>query len=315
MELRCLPARSNAGRAFPSRLPWCGRSERRRAFARELSIRRNYHSPSYPIRSHVLRSKRFLNQAHVPLVPHWPAIPPVGGRLAFAVRVRSLQGSIGADLQTARTVHVLQIATCRAQKGATEHVRTHITIPWHAGIEKVRKSWGWFLVLGVALAVLGVSCIAFDVTATFASVLVFGWLLLISGVFQLVHAFRTGTWSGTLLNLLSALFRGFTGFLLIRYPIMGAEALTVVLASFFIVAGLFRAIASAMVKLPRWGWVVFSGAITTVLGFLLLAQMPISGIWFIGFAIGVDLIFDGIATIGFAAAIHRVPKPAAFAAA
>ena len=78
------------------------------------------------------------------------------------------------------------------------------------------------------------------------------------------------------------------------------------LASFFIVAGLFRAIASAMVRFPRWGWVVFSGAITTVLGFLLLAQMPISGIWFIGFAIGVDLIFDGIATIGFAAAVHHV---------
>ena len=187
--------------------------------------------------------------------------------------------------------------------------------PLADGIEKVRKSWGWFLILGVALAVLGVSCIAFDVTATFASVLVFGWLLLISGVFQLVHAFGTGTWSGTLLNLLSALFRGFTGFLLIRYPIMGAEALTVVLASFLIVAGLFRAIASAVVKLPRWGWVVFSGAISVVLGFMLLAQMPISGIWFIGFAIGVDLIFDGIATIGLAAAVHHLPRSAATAAA
>jgi len=96
---------------------------------------------------------------------------------------------------------------------------------------------------------------------------------------------------------------------------MGAEALTVVLASFFIVSGLFRAIASGIVKLPRWGWVVFSGVITAVLGFILLAQMPISGIWFIGFAIGVDMIFDGIATIAFAAAIHRLPKPAAFAAA
>jgi uncharacterized membrane protein HdeD (DUF308 family) len=187
--------------------------------------------------------------------------------------------------------------------------------PLATGIEKIRNSWAWFLVLGIALAVLGVCCIAFDITATFASVLVFGWLLFISGVFQAVYAFRTGTWNGTPLNLLSALFRGFTGFLLIRYPLMGAEALTVVLASFFVVVGLFRAIASAMVKLPRWGWVVFSGVITTVLGFLLLAQMPISGIWFIGFAIGVDFICDGIATIGFAAAIHRIPKPAAFAAA
>jgi uncharacterized membrane protein HdeD (DUF308 family) len=187
--------------------------------------------------------------------------------------------------------------------------------PLAAGIEKIRESWGWFLVLGIALAVLGVCCAAFNVAATVATVLVFGWLLLISGVFQLVHAFRAGTWSGFPLYLLSALFRGFTGFLLIRFPVLGAEALTVVLASFFIVTGLFRGIGSAMLKFPRWGWVVFSGAITAVLGFILLAQMPVSGVWFIGFAIGVDLIFDGIATIGFAAAVHHLPKPAALDAA
>ena len=187
--------------------------------------------------------------------------------------------------------------------------------PASAGIEKIRESWVWFLVLGITLAVLGVCCVASAVTATFATVFVFGWLLLISAVFQLVHAFRTGTWSGVLINLLSALFRGFTGFLLIRHPVMGAEALTVVLASFFIVAGLFRAVASPIVRFPRWGWAVFSGLITTVLGFLVLAQIPVSGVWFIGFAIGVDFIFDGIATIGFAAAIHQFPKPAAFGAA
>jgi len=83
--------------------------------------------------------------------------------------------------------------------------------PVVAGIERIHKSWGWFLVLGIALVVLGVGCAAFNVTATFASVAVFGWLLLISAAFQLVHAFQTGTWSGTLLNLLSALFRGLTG--------------------------------------------------------------------------------------------------------
>lgn len=187
--------------------------------------------------------------------------------------------------------------------------------PVVSGIEKIHESWGWFLVLGIAFAVLGVCCAAFAVAATFATVFAFGWLLLISGVFQLVHAFRAGTWSGFPLYLLSALFRGFTGLLLIRYPVMGAEALTVVLASFFIVAGLFRAIGSSMIRLPRWGWVVFSGVITAVLGFILLAQMPVSGVWFIGFAIGVDLIFDGIATIGFAAAIHHLPKPAALGAA
>jgi len=83
---------------------------------------------------------------------------------------------------------------------------------------------------------------------------------------------------------------------------------TIVLASFFIVGGLFRSIGSTVAKFPRWGWALFSGVVSIVLGFMLLAQMPISGIWFIGFAIGVDLVFDGVAMIAFSTAIHSLPR-------
>jgi uncharacterized membrane protein HdeD (DUF308 family) len=103
-----------------------------------------------------------------------------------------------------------------------------------------------------------------------------------------------------------------TGFLLIRYPLMGAESLTLVLASFFIVGGVFRAIGSSVAKFPRWGWAVFSGVLSTILGITLLVQMPISGLWFVGFAIGIDLIFAGVAEIGFATAIHSLPNRTAF---
>jgi len=182
-------------------------------------------------------------------------------------------------------------------------------------IEHIRRSWGWFFALGIAFAVLGIACIAFDVSATFATVLVFGWILLTGGVIALIQGFRTGTWSGFFLYLLSALFRGCVGYLLIRYPLVGAETLTLVLASFFIVTGLFRSIGSAMLKFPRWGWGVFAGLVSIVLGVMLLAQMPISGVWFIGFAIGVDLIFDGVALIGFATALHHLPGGEVFHAA
>jgi uncharacterized membrane protein HdeD (DUF308 family) len=64
-----------------------------------------------------------------------------------------------------------------------------------------------------------------------------------------------------------------------------------------------------MLKFPRWGWSVFSGIVSLILGILLLAQMPVSSIWFIGFAIGVDLIFDGASLIGIATAVHSLPKP------
>ena len=183
------------------------------------------------------------------------------------------------------------------------------------GIEELRRSWGWFLALGILFIVLGVICVIGDVSATFATIFAFGWILLFSGVVALIHAFRTHTWSGFLLSLLTAVFRGFTGYLLIRYPLVGAAGLTLMLASFFVVAGVFRGIGAGILKLPGWGWSVFSGVLSVALGTMLLAQMPVSSSWFIGFAIGVDLIFDGVALIGFATAVHRLPEVATFTAA
>ena len=184
--------------------------------------------------------------------------------------------------------------------------------PLLTGMDEIRNSWGWFLGLGILLMLLGAVCIIGDVTATFATVLFFGWLLLISGIVALVQAFSTRNWSGFFLHFLSALFRGFTGYLLVRYPLAGAVSLTLILASFFVVTGIFRAIAAGAMKFPRWGWAVFSGIVSVVLGVVLLVQMPVSSIWFIGFAIGVDLIFDGASLIGFGTAIHQVfPKSTA----
>lgn len=182
--------------------------------------------------------------------------------------------------------------------------------PLAAGFEEVRSSWGWFLAVGIMFVLLGAVCVIGNVAATLTTVLLVGWMLLFSGIFALVHAFRTRTWQGFLLSLLSALFRGFTGYLLIRYPLAGAASLTLILASFFIVGGLFRAIGAGMLKFPRWGWSVFSGIVSLALGIMLLAQMPVSSVWFIGFALGVDLIFDGTSLIGLATSLHHLPQAA-----
>ena len=182
-------------------------------------------------------------------------------------------------------------------------------------MDEIRKSWGWFMFLGISLTILGMACIVFSATATSATVLVFGWMLLISGAVGLIHSFRTGTWSGFFLYLLGALLRGITGYLLVRYPSIGAEGITLLLGSFFVVGGLFRAIACGMAKLPRWGWGVFSGVVSVILGILVLGQMPITSHWFIGLAVGVDMILDGVAVCAFASAIHHLPRGSAFQAA
>ena len=74
-----------------------------------------------------------------------------------------------------------------------------------AGIDQVRRSWGWFLVTGIVLMVLGIACIGKAQTATTFSILALGWVLAISGVFWLISSFQAWTWGGFFVYLLNAI--------------------------------------------------------------------------------------------------------------
>jgi uncharacterized membrane protein HdeD (DUF308 family) len=177
-----------------------------------------------------------------------------------------------------------------------------------AGLDEIHDSWGWFVALGIALIVLGGVCVLEDATATLTTVLVFGWLLIMGAVLALIQAFRVRTWSGFFLFFLSALLRGFTGYLLVRYPLAGEQGLTLLLASFFIVGGIFRAVGASAVQFPQWGWAVCSGIVSVALGVMLLTHLPVVSLWFIGLAIGIDFIFDGAWFVALGMALRGVPS-------
>jgi len=191
---------------------------------------------------------------------------------------------------------------------------TNVSDFFVAGLEQVRRSWAWFLVFGILLMVLGAVCVGKAQTATTFSILALGWVLAISGVLWFVNAFRALSWHGLFLYLLNAIIRVVTGYLLLRHPDAGAAGVTMVLASLFIVGGLFRAAGASAIRFPRWGWTVLSGVVSVFLGVFLLPTWPGATTYFIGMAIGVDLIFDGAALIGFAVAIQSLPTAHARAA-
>jgi hypothetical protein len=72
------------------------------------------------------------------------------------------------------------------------------------GLEHLRKSWGWFLALGIVMVVLGVIALTFIPAATLGSVLVLGWLMFASGILDGVYAFHARGWGGVLLHVLGA---------------------------------------------------------------------------------------------------------------
>jgi uncharacterized membrane protein HdeD (DUF308 family) len=170
--------------------------------------------------------------------------------------------------------------------------------------ERAHERWGWFLALGIALTLCGIVALGDTFVATIFSVAVIGWILIFSAIFHAIHWFR-GREARHYLVLFGSIINFVVGLILVLDPAAGALTLTLVLAAFFLIVGgmhLFTAISS---EIPHRGWAILDGAISVLLGLLLLIHWPVSALWFIGFAVGVALIFRGWAWIMLALMLRR----------
>ena len=158
----------------------------------------------------------------------------------------------------------------------------------------IRKSWGWFLALGIVQIIAGTLAVGFVLSATLASIVTLGVLLLIAGAAQTAAAVLARDWDGFFLFLLLGLLYGVAGSLTIEHPLFTTESLSLMLAVLFLLVGLFR-IAFAMVDhLPSWGWVLFNGVVTVLLGVATWRLGPWSGFRVLSMLVGIELIVNGV---------------------
>jgi uncharacterized membrane protein HdeD (DUF308 family) len=168
-------------------------------------------------------------------------------------------------------------------------------------------AWGWYVALGIALLVLSAFAFGNLLAATVASVYFVGILMLVAGVLQIVHAFEVKRWGGFLLWLLSGVLYGAAGVLAFMNPLLAAAALTLLLAISLIVSGILRiAWSMTLRRLPGWGWLLASGAITTAAGVVFLVGWPGNALWLLGIVLAVDLAFQGVADIVFGLVLRRL---------
>ncbi|MCU1300878.1 MAG: hypothetical protein JWQ87_1162 [Candidatus Sulfotelmatobacter sp.] len=186
---------------------------------------------------------------------------------------------------------------------------TMMATPLLLGFENLRQKWGWFLTLGIVMLLLGTVALIIAPAAAIGTVLVLGWLIVASGVVEMIHALRMRKWGGIFLHLAGGILGVLIGLLIVTHPVAGALAWTLLFASFFTVIGIFRIVMAVRLKFPNWGWSAFDGAVTLLLGILLWAEWPWSGFWFLGVAVGISLILRGWAYVMFAFALHSLPLP------
>jgi uncharacterized membrane protein HdeD (DUF308 family) len=176
-----------------------------------------------------------------------------------------------------------------------------------SGFSEIRHKWGWLLALGVSMIILGVIALAIMPAATLGTTIVLGWLLVVSGIFEAIHAFHVHGSTSLFLHLIGGVLGVLVGLLVVTHPVAGALAWTLLFASFLTVIGLFRIIASAWLRFPHWGWALFDGIVTLALGLIVWAGWPWSAAWFIGMAVGISLLLRGWSYVMFALALKRLP--------
>jgi uncharacterized membrane protein HdeD (DUF308 family) len=157
----------------------------------------------------------------------------------------------------------------------------------------LRRVWWLFFALGLVSILVGFLAISSTFVATLASVVVFGVLLLIAGVTEVIHAVMVRNWRGFALHLFTAGLYLLVGLFMLEDPVRAATVLTLIIAASFLVGGVLRIIFSLVERFHAWGWVVLHGVIDLVLGGMILSGWPESSLWVIGLFIGIDLVFHG----------------------
>lgn len=166
-----------------------------------------------------------------------------------------------------------------------------------------REGWGWLVVLGTALIALGCAAICVPIAVTFAVELILGWVLVVGGIVQGIHAFRSRGTSAVFPTTLIAILYFIVGVLLLAYPLQGVLTLTLLLAIFFVLEGVFKmGMAWQTRSAGSWGWLFFSGVVAFVLGLFIWLAWPAVAAWLIGLLVGIDLLFGGCAMIMYAIA-------------
>lgn len=165
-------------------------------------------------------------------------------------------------------------------------------------LDAIRERRGWFIGLGVALLIAGFAALLFPLVASIAAKVMIGWLMLIAGAATLWHAFQTRDWSSTLWNAAIGVLSLAAGVYLAFFPLAGLVGLTLILGATFVAQGIFEGM-MAMQNRSRsgWGWVMASGAVTLLLGLILLFGLPGTAVWALGLMVGIHFITSGAALL------------------
>jgi uncharacterized membrane protein HdeD (DUF308 family) len=184
----------------------------------------------------------------------------------------------------------------------TDKRLAELEVQWD--LATLQRGWRWFVTLGAMMTLAGSFALGGQVIASLVTAAVIGWLLLFSGIVEIVGAQWSRRWSGFFLNLLSGTLLAVIGALFFREPVDGALALAMLLAGLLMAGGIIRVTTAGTYQFEGWGWDVLSGSIDLLLGMMIWVLWPAGGLWMLGLFVGISLMFRGFNWIGLGVAVR-----------
>jgi uncharacterized membrane protein HdeD (DUF308 family) len=180
-----------------------------------------------------------------------------------------------------------------------------------SGMAPLREHAGWIVVFGIALIVFGVIALGNVVAATAVTVFYVGIMMLLGAIAEIVMAFRAQTWGKFFFWLALGVLYGIAGVITIDDWDLAATVLTLMLGAVLVATGLVRIYLAFQIKEGTpWFWAAASGAITTLVGLIILSRWPTSSVYTLGIFLGVDLLFAGVSWVNIGLAL-KSRRPAA----
>lgn len=173
-------------------------------------------------------------------------------------------------------------------------------------MNQIKKNTGMTIAIGVLVMVMGIFAIASPFIAGVSIAMVVGILLIIGGIGQTIFAFKAGTGLFTIIiGVLTVIAGGY----MVSNPAAALATLTIFLTIYLIVSGIFEALVAFQAKpAAGWGWALFSGLLSILLGVMIWSQFPLSGAWAIGILLGIRLFTGGLSLMMFGMAARSAVK-------
>jgi len=173
----------------------------------------------------------------------------------------------------------------------------------------IRRASGFSIVLAILMIIAGIIAMLEPGVSGIVITLFVGWSAIFNGIAQIVFAFRThGGWHIALEVILGIIYI-VAGIFLILAPVGGLLALTLVLASLLLVYGIFGLVLAFQMRPHHgWGWVLFDGVITLLLGILIYVHWPANTPWVMGTLFGISIFISGVTRLMMSLAIRGMAK-------